>query len=70
MGKKKLAIERIEDKINRNITYCKRKRGILKKAIELSKLCDQRIFLVVYDEHKQRLTQYSSHEDFTLQRVE
>ena len=69
MGKRKVAIELIEDKINRNITFCKRKRGILKKAMELSKLCDQKICLVLYDEQKKRMTQYQSHNDFTLQTV-
>ena len=65
MGKKKLeAIEKITNKNQRNVTYCKRKRGLIKKAIELSKLCDQYIFLVIFDVEKQKLVQYNSSPDF------
>lgn len=53
MGKKKLeVIEKIENKNSRNVTYCKRKRGLIKKAIELSKLCEQFVYLVIYDKAK------------------
>jgi len=50
MGKKKLvSISKISDKNSRNVTYCKRKRGLIKKAIELSKLCEQKIYLAIFD---------------------
>lgn len=53
MGRKKLDnIDLLPDKNQRNVAYCKRKRGLVKKAIELSKLCDQRIFLVIFDQEK------------------
>ena len=40
MGKKKIDnIKYMEDKNQRNITFSKRKRGLLKKIIELSSLC-------------------------------
>ena len=39
----------ISDKNNRQNTFQKRKRGFLKKAIELSVLCGQDIFLVIFD---------------------
>ena len=54
----------IEDKNQRNVTFCKRRRGLLKKIIELSLLCGQDIYLVMFDKEKQKLLQYSSSEDF------
>ena len=65
MGKKKLeSISRIANKNSRNVTYCKRKRGLIKKAIELSKLCEQYVLLVIFDKEKQRLVEYNSQNDF------
>jgi len=41
MGKRKINVTTpIENDTRRDVTYSKRKRGILKKAIELSKMCD------------------------------
>ena len=40
MGRKKILIEPIKDKRLRYITFNKRKAGLLKKAAELSQLCD------------------------------
>lgn len=65
MGKKKLeSISLITDKNSRNVTYCKRKRGLVKKAIELSKLCNQYVYMVIFDKDKQRMIEYNSHNDF------
>lgn len=59
MGKKKIdATKRIEKNSKRQVTYCKRKRGILKKAIELSSLCDQEIIMVIYDRERSRIVNY------------
>jgi hypothetical protein len=70
MGKKKLeSITKIQDKNSRNVTYCKRKRGLIKKAMELSKLCDQQIYMAVFDKEKQRLVEYRSTPDFTCKLV-
>jgi len=40
MDRKKIKeMKLIEDPSCRNVTYCKRKKGIIKKAIELSVIC-------------------------------
>ncbi|TYZ60778.1 hypothetical protein PybrP1_005058 [[Pythium] brassicae (nom. inval.)] len=59
MGRKKIKIQRIEDDRNRAVTFAKRKNGIFKKAMELSKLCDCEIALIVFDSNN-KLYQYSS----------
>ena len=48
MGKKRIEkITRIENENNRKVTLCKRKRGLMKKMIELSVLCDLKIFMLI-----------------------
>ena len=40
MGKKKIEhVALIDDKVSRNVTFCKRKKGLIKKAMEMSLLC-------------------------------
>ena len=71
MGKKKIdSIQFVENKNQRNVTYSKRKRGILKKAIELSSLCGQDIFLIIFDKEKQKLIEFRSSLDFSSKIVE
>ncbi|KAL8498593.1 hypothetical protein ACS0TY_021796 [Phlomoides rotata] len=48
MGRRKLEIKRIEDKSARQVTFSKRRNGLLKKARELSVLCDLDIGVVIY----------------------
>ncbi|XP_052485203.1 MADS-box transcription factor 50-like [Gossypium raimondii] len=45
MGRRKLKIQRLEDMKARQAIYSMRKRGILKKAKELSILCDVEVVL-------------------------
>ena len=67
MGKKKIdKFNLIENKGFRNVTYCKRKRGLIKKAMELSMLCDQCISIVIYDKVKEKMVIYNSSDDFTV----
>ena len=64
MGKKKIeSFQLITNKNARNITYGKRYKGLIKKAMELSMLCDQQIYLSIYDKTKDKLVMYSSKED-------
>ncbi|KAL5563158.1 hypothetical protein UlMin_032905 [Ulmus minor] len=51
MGRRKLQIKRIEDRHNRQVTFSKRRSGLMKKAHELSVLCDVEIALVVFSGH-------------------
>ncbi|KAE9591823.1 putative transcription factor MADS-MIKC family [Lupinus albus] len=48
MGRGKIAIRRIENITNRQVTFSKRRNGLLKKAKELSILCDAEVGLIVF----------------------
>ncbi|MED6180280.1 hypothetical protein PIB30_008777 [Stylosanthes scabra] len=48
MGRVKLKIKRLENINGRQATYAKRKNGIIKKATELSILCDIDIILLMF----------------------
>ncbi|GKE57342.1 K-box region and MADS-box transcription factor family protein [Tanacetum coccineum] len=48
MGRRKLEMKRIEDKNSRQVTFSKRRTGLMKKARQLSVLCDVDIAVVVF----------------------
>ncbi|KAK6251830.1 hypothetical protein QUC31_013550 [Theobroma cacao] len=48
MGRVKLKIKKLENTNGRQVTYAKRKHGIMKKANELSILCDIEIILLMF----------------------
>ena len=67
MGKKKVdCIKYIADKNQRNVTYSKRKRGLLKKSIEISRMCGKTVFLVVYDSAKHKMVEFRSTKQFDV----
>ncbi|XP_056592172.1 myocyte enhancer factor 2ca isoform X1 [Triplophysa dalaica] len=59
MGRKKIQIARIMDERNRQVTFTKRKFGLMKKAYELSVLCDCEIALIIFNSTN-KLFQYAS----------
>ncbi|CAL9119520.1 unnamed protein product [Musa textilis] len=59
MGRGKIEIKRIENTTSRQVTFCKRRNGLLKKAYELSVLCDAEVALVVFSS-RGRLFEYAN----------
>nr|BAK18556.1 flowering locus C-like protein, splicing variant 1 [Eustoma grandiflorum] len=51
MGRRKLEIRRIEDKNSRQVTFSKRRTGLMKKAKELGVLCDVDVAVVIVSSH-------------------
>ncbi|XP_012491910.1 MADS-box transcription factor 7 [Gossypium raimondii] len=48
MGRVKLELKKIENRTYRHITFAKRKSGLVKKAYELSTLCDIEVALIIF----------------------
>ncbi|CAN1284596.1 MADS-box transcription factor 57 [Linum perenne] len=48
MGRGKIVIRKIEDSTSRQVTFSKRRSGLIKKAKELSVLCDAQVGLIVF----------------------
>ncbi|KAK7347367.1 hypothetical protein VNO80_21897 [Phaseolus coccineus] len=48
MGRGRVELKRIENKINRQVSFSKRRSGLLKKAREISVLCDADVALLVF----------------------
>lgn len=59
MGRGKLVIRRIDDPTSRQVTFSKRRKGLLKKAKELAVLCDAEVGVVVFSSSG-RLYDYAS----------
>ncbi|KAL4121547.1 hypothetical protein QTP88_014040 [Uroleucon formosanum] len=59
MGRKKINISKITDERNRHVTFNKRKFGVMKKAYELSVLCDCEVAIIIFNKNN-KLYQYAS----------
>jgi hypothetical protein len=51
MARGKVQLRRIENPVHRQVTFCKRRAGLLKKARELSVLCDAHIGIIIFSAH-------------------
>lgn len=60
-----MQLKRIENKINRQVTFSKRRGGLLKKAHEISVLCDAQVALIVFST-KGKLFEFSSDSRYLL----
>ncbi|XP_030464936.1 MADS-box transcription factor 23-like [Syzygium oleosum] len=48
MGRGKITMRRIDDSTSRQVTFSKRRKGLLKKASELSILCDAEVGVIIF----------------------
>ncbi len=64
MGRNKIKIQKINNERIRQVTFYKRKKGLLKKAMELSLLCDVKVFLTIVDKNN-RMMLFSSEENLS-----
>ncbi|OWM71423.1 hypothetical protein CDL15_Pgr005610 [Punica granatum] len=58
-GRGKVQLKRIEDKNSRQVTFSKRRNGLIKKGRELAVLCDVDVGLIIFSS-RGRLYEYSS----------
>lgn len=64
MGRKKIIITPLENEKQRNITFNKRKNGLLKKAAEISLLCKTKLFLAFTDLNGNLVNFFTPDSDF------
>ena len=70
---RKLVKSAIEDKVSRVNIKSKRKRTLLRKAIEVSRLCSLDILIIIRDNETRKIYEYNSGKEdsklFTLQKA-
>ncbi|GAB4847188.1 MADS-box transcription factor 27 [Ancistrocladus abbreviatus] len=59
MGRGKIVIERIDNSTSRQVTFSKRRKGLLKKARELAILCDAEVGVIIFS-NTGRLYEFAS----------
>ncbi|KAL1541700.1 Floral homeotic protein APETALA [Salvia divinorum] len=66
MGRGKVELKRIENKVNQQVTFSKRRSGLLKKAHEISLLCDADVGLMIFS-NKGKFSEYAT--DSCMERI-
>nr|XP_008346683.3 MADS-box transcription factor 23-like isoform X2 [Malus domestica] len=61
MGRGKVELKRIDNPTSRHVTFSKRRNGLLKKAFELSILCDAEVAVIVFS-HSGKAYEFASHD--------
>nr|AIZ95391.1 MADS45 [Erycina pusilla] len=65
MGRGKIALKRIDNRTTRQVTFSKRRNGLLKKAKELAVLCDAEVGIIVFSS-THRLYDFASSRFFLI----
>ena len=65
MGRRKIDIVRIENERHRQVTFAKRKSGLIKKATELAILCDVQVGVIIFGANDKMSIYSSSHMNLT-----
>ena len=60
MGRNKIKIEKIKTHRSRLTTFLKRKKGLIKKAMELAVLCDTDVLVAMIPRENKKLTLFST----------
>ncbi|XP_047326901.1 MADS-box transcription factor 57-like [Impatiens glandulifera] len=63
MGRGKIVIRRIDNSTSRQVTFSKRRNGLLKKAKELAILCDAEVGVIIFSSTNKLYEFSSSRED-------
>nr|ADT78584.1 MADS box protein [Lilium longiflorum] len=66
MGRGRVQLKRIENNVNRQVTFSKRRSGLLKKAHEISVLCDAEVAAIVFSS-KGKIYEYST--DSSMEKI-
>ncbi|WCJ18178.1 MADS-box transcription factor 27 [Euphorbia peplus] len=68
MGRGKIVIRRIDNSTSRQVTFSKRRNGLLKKAKELSILCDAEVGVIIFSSTGKLYEYASSSMNVTIER--
>ena len=58
--------ELIKDRDKRVVAFCRLKKELLRRAMELSQTCANEILMVIYDDTQHKMTYFSSKKEFSL----